>query len=154
MEIIRLAKWAWAELIKTVHSVCIWLSVCTAAAVEPGTSLASPVNTKSRNLFCLKTSIVHTNKASQPHRLLLKSFGTSKWYRILLAPMGVLAPGSAHARPSVQPPIKKISPQILFCLWLKTPCKISEPYDNPFWEKNNGSGRKKGEKKTTLIVDT
>jgi hypothetical protein len=22
-------------------------------------------------------------------------------------------------------------------LWLKTPCKISKPYDNPFWEKSN-----------------
>ena len=26
--------------------------------------------------------------------------------------------------------------QILFVVWLKTPCKISEPYDNPFWEKS------------------
>ena len=26
--------------------------------------------------------------------------------------------------------------QILFFLWVKTPCKILEPYDNPFWEKS------------------
>jgi hypothetical protein len=25
-----------------------------------------------------------------------------------------------------------ISPQILFVVWHKTPCKVSEPYNNPF----------------------
>ena len=32
---------------------------------------------------------------------------------------------------------------ILFFWCLKTPCKISEPYDNPFWEKSNPAQRKK-----------
>ena len=36
-----------------------------------------------------------------------------------------------------------VPPQILFFLWVKTPCKISEPYDNPFWEKSNPAQRKK-----------
>ena len=66
--------------------------------------------------------------------------------------MGALAPGSAHARPSAQPPIdtsgnfsggaKKID--------LKTPCKISEPYDNSFWEKSNNLGKKEQEKKKAV----
>jgi hypothetical protein len=34
-------------------------------------------------------------------------------------------------------------PQILFLLRLKTPCKISEPFDNPFWEKSNPSRGKR-----------
>ena len=51
-----------------------------------------------------------------------------------------LVPGSAHARPSTQPPIKNSGNflgQTLYFLWLKTPCKISEPYNNHFWEKSN-----------------
>ena len=82
--------------------------------------------------------------------------------------MGVLAPGSAHARPSARPPstraeirsfrilgqLLKLPPLsaqkchsagigggpqfllfigILIFLLLRNPCKISEPYDNPFW---------------------
>ena len=31
--------------------------------------------------------------------------------------------------------------------WLKTPHSISEPYDNPFWEKSNGP---EGEKENQL----
>ena len=30
----------------------------------------------------------------------------------------------------------------LIFLWLKTPCKISEPFDNPFWEKIKWSRKK------------
>ena len=73
-----------------------------------------------------------------------------------LVPSGVLAPGSAHARPSAQPPStiaeifrrtclqsnlqnfqgqgagsKFVLPEFLFLL-VRSPCKISEPYDNPF----------------------
>ena len=33
-----------------------------------------------------------------------------------------------------------------------TPCKISEPYDNAFWEKSKRGGKKR--KKTPVIVDT
>jgi hypothetical protein len=44
---------------------------------------------------------------------------------------------------------KFVSPQILCFLWVKTPCKISEPYINPFWEKNN-MGRKKKKKKNAV----
>ena len=36
---------------------------------------------------------------------------------------------------------------------VKTPCNISDPYDNPFWSKSNPSGGKR-EKKTLIIVDT
>ena len=43
-------------------------------------------------------------------------------------------------------------PQILFFVWLKTPHKISEPYDNFFWEKSNPAEKKEREK-TLLIVD-
>ena len=84
-----------------------------------------------------------------------------------LAPMGVLAPGSAHSRPSAQPPIDPsgsfrskclgggvnflaISPPFFVTftpkiLSLKAPCKISEPYDNPFLEKS--MCRRRGERK-------
>ena len=30
-------------------------------------------------------------------------------------------------------------------LWVKTPCKILEPYDNPFWEKSNPAERERRE---------
>ena len=33
--------------------------------------------------------------------------------------------------------------QVLVFLWLKTPCKISKPYDNSFWEKSNPSGKER-----------
>jgi hypothetical protein len=40
-------------------------------------------------------------------------------------------------------------------LGVKTPCKISDPYDNPFWGKSNLAERKKEEREITpLIVDT
>ena len=51
--------------------------------------------------------------------------------------MGALAPGPAHAKPSAQATIntsgnclgtpKFVLPYILFCVWLKTQCKIVEP---------------------------
>ena len=34
-------------------------------------------------------------------------------------------------------------PQILSFSWVKTPCQISKPYDDPFWEKSNIGGEKK-----------
>ena len=34
---------------------------------------------------------------------------------------------------------------IVFFVWLKTPCKISEPYDNLFWEKSNPQKERKQE---------
>jgi hypothetical protein len=50
------------------------------------------------------------------------------------------------------------TPNLIFFLWLKTPCKIWEPYDNSFWEKSNNLGRererKKEREKTPLVVDT
>ena len=42
-------------------------------------------------------------------------------------------------------PQSLFSPRILIFLWLKTPCNISKPYDNPFWGENNG-GRKRERK--------
>ena len=44
-------------------------------------------------------------------------------------------------------------PKSYFFLWVKTPCKISKPYDNPLWEKSN-AGREKKEETTPVIVDT
>ena len=41
-------------------------------------------------------------------------------------------------------------PQILFFLWLKTPCKFSEPYDNSFWEKGNNLGEKEIREKNAV----
>ena len=91
-------------------------------------------------------------------------------------PMGVLAPGSAHARPSARPPINMsgnpkfrnprttfentplsalkchsagVGPRIIFLigilifLLLRSPCKISQPYDNPFWDFSKGGAKKK-----------
>ena len=61
-------------------------------------------------------------------------------YRFPLAPMGVLAPGSAHARPSTQPPIDMSgncqahmsaeSPSNIFPNPSEVISEISEPYDN------------------------
>jgi hypothetical protein len=39
-------------------------------------------------------------------------------------------------------------------LWLKTPSKISEPYNNSFRRKSNSGREKKKEKKTPLIVNS
>ena len=36
----------------------------------------------------------------------------------------------------------------------RSPCKISEPYNNSFWEKINSGGRQREREKTLLIVDT
>ena len=54
-----------------------------------------------------------------------------------LAPMGVLAPLSAHARPFAQSPITLADIFWRMCLQSNLhhfffKCKISEPYDNPF----------------------
>jgi hypothetical protein len=51
--------------------------------------------------------------------------------------MGVLAPGPAHARLSAWPPlagpeISQLQGTLIFLL-LRTPCNVSEPYNNPFW---------------------
>ena len=47
---------------------------------------------------------------------------------------------------------------ILIFLLVRSPCKISKPYDNPFWEKVTQGERREGEirarEKTLLIVDT
>ena len=50
-------------------------------------------------------------------------------------------------------PPNLFSPLIKKMLWLKTPCKISEPYDNRFWEKSRWSRereRKKEKKKNAV----
>ena len=39
--------------------------------------------------------------------------------------------------------------KISFSLWLLPPCKISEPYDNAFWEKSNRGGEKERETSPT-----
>ena len=48
-----------------------------------------------------------------------------------------------------------LSPPILISLLLITPCKISEPYDNPFWEKVTRQKQREREEreKNVLIVD-
>ena len=48
-------------------------------------------------------------------------------------------------------PPNLISPQILFLLWLKAPCKISEPYNNSFWEKSYPSEREKERKRNNAV---
>jgi hypothetical protein len=35
----------------------------------------------------------------------------------------------------------RLNPNLIF-LSIKTPCKISEPYNNPFWEKSNPAERR------------
>ena len=64
--------------------------------------------------------------------------------------MGVLAPGSAHARPSARPPIDTSGnfPAPVSAEWpsaFKT-VKNLEPYDNPFWGFSNGGKNKKMKK--------
>jgi hypothetical protein len=39
---------------------------------------------------------------------------------------------------------------ILIFLLVKSPCKISYPYDNPFWEKSKRGGKKKKERKNAV----
>ena len=43
---------------------------------------------------------------------------------------------------------------ILLILWIRSPSKISEPWDNPFWEKSMWTGRKKRTKIIPKILDT
>ena len=45
---------------------------------------------------------------------------------------------------------------ILIFWLLRSPCKISKPYDNPFWENGDGGGerRESEEKKSVSIVVT
>ena len=57
--------------------------------------------------------------------------------------MGALAPDSAHARPSAQPPIDTSGNFYPKSFLLNIPYKISEPYDNFFWEKSNASRRER-----------
>ena len=40
----------------------------------------------------------------------------------------------------------------LFTILLKNPCKISEPYDNSFWEKSNPAERKKERREITPLI--
>ena len=61
--------------------------------------------------------------------------------------MGIITPGSAHTRASSDNLSVHIStnfcmPQILLFLEIRIPCKISEPYDNHFWEKSNRPERR------------
>jgi hypothetical protein len=71
-------------------------------------------------------------------------------------------PGSAHTRPSAHPPsplaeiggqggdpliFVPLTQNLFFFFLVKTPCKISEPYDNPLWEKSNLAERKKEKQK-------
>ena len=170
-------------------------------------------HTASTQLFTLSLQIKYT---VQIQNLQISSSLKKKSIRIgkfPLAPMGILASGSAHARPSAQPPhqlqrkkivarvykftfkhlpqhlrshnqsfgtlgqLQKI-PQfvrqiqhcqggmggprniflsgilIFFCDLIRSPCKVSEPQDNPFWEKSNAGRKREEEKKTPLIVDT
>jgi hypothetical protein len=44
------------------------------------------------------------------------------------------------------------SPKISYFLWLKTPCKISEPYDNPFWEKSNPAEERQKERREIMAL--
>jgi hypothetical protein len=64
--------------------------------------------------------------------------------------MGVLAPGSAHARPSFRPR-NLIFIGILLFLLLRTPCKISLAYDNTFYGFNNGTKKRKEEEEERKI---
>ena len=43
--------------------------------------------------------------AEEKHKINVKTIDTKSDEKFPLTPMGVLAPGSAHARPSAQPPI-------------------------------------------------
>ena len=57
--------------------------------------------------------------------------------QFLIALMGVLTPGSAHARPSAHPPstlveIFRPEPEFWFIL-VRSPSKNLKPYNNPFW---------------------
>jgi hypothetical protein len=89
--------------------------------------------------------------------------------------MGVLSPGSAHVRPSAQPPIevsRKFSGTrvsrftfwnfphfpvkiglfwgvggVLIFMLLRSPCKIWEPYDNSFLEIKQMTGRERTEER-------
>jgi hypothetical protein len=38
---------------------------------------------------------------------------------------------------------------ILIFWWVRSPCKISEPYDEPFWDFSNGEEKKSGRRKNT-----
>ena len=66
-------------------------------------------------------------------------------------------PGKKHLK--IDPPAGRGVPKVLFYpksyffCDLKPHTIILEPYDNSFWEKSKGPGKKK-EEKTPLLVDT
>ena len=73
-----------------------------------------------------------------------------------LLPMGLLAPGSAHARPSAQPPTRFFShPKSYFFCELKPHAKFWNPTITPSGRKvTRRREREREEKITPLIVDT
>jgi hypothetical protein len=82
--------------------------------------------------------------------------------RLCLQPKGSartpLRPKNVKIDPSGRgggiPPIF-LAPTLIFFGALKPPCKILEPYANPFWERSKCRRREKKEReKMTLIVDT
>jgi hypothetical protein len=45
---------------------------------------------------------------------------------------------------------KFVFTSILIFLCLETPCKISEPYDNPFWVKSNIGGKRESKRNNAV----
>jgi hypothetical protein len=45
---------------------------------------------------------------------------------------------------------KFVFTSILIFLCLETPCKISEPYDNPFWVKSNLGGKRESKRNNAV----
>jgi hypothetical protein len=73
-------------------------------------------------------------------------------------PMGVLAPGFVHARPSALPPSTGGGPRVCFwvgiliSLLVRSPCKISESYDNPLWAfEQKGQGVRSNGRRSAVI---
>ena len=58
--------------------------------------------------------------------------------------------GTNMGVPQICFPIFSLTPNLIF-LWLKTPCKISEPYDNPFWERSKRSREKEEEREKNAV---
>ena len=100
-----------------------------------------------------------------------KMMANDNYYKFPLAPMGVLAPGSAHARPSARPPIdtngnfsahmserggKKncVRPKSYFLCDFKPHAKFQNPTITLSGRKVTRHKERKRENKTPLIVDT
>ena len=92
--------------------------MCDLSLLNSQTAISAGTDGSPRSRVCERLTL-----HSAPHRHQRKCSGACLWERV------------KHF-------FFKFWPEFLFLL-VRSPCKISEPYDNPFWGFNNGGKKKK-----------